>query len=74
MKDALGIHHATTHATASFPIMMTHVAVATNMMDFASSRAERDKDFEQTIKQVKKFLDFARGYAGELHQMNQATI
>ena len=44
------------------------------MMDFASSRAERDKDFEQTIKQVGKFLDFARGYAGELHQMNQATI
>jgi hypothetical protein len=65
---------STAHASASNPMMMTPIAVATNTMDLASSRAERDKDFEQTIKQVGKFFDFARGYAGELHQMNQATM
>ena len=56
------------------PMIMTPMAVAAPVLDLAASRAERDKDFDQTIKQVGKFFDFARGYAGELHQMNQATM
>jgi hypothetical protein len=64
----------TEYSTASTSMLKIPTAVATPTMDLAASRAERDKDFDQTIKQVGKFFDFARGYAGELQQMNQATM